>query len=467
MENTNYRRAKLSEIVRYSFGGLGSNIGYLLVLTYLTFYYTDKLHISPSIVAMLFLVSKLVDAFASILVGILSDRTKSRIGKFRPWVMYGSPILGIMIFLLFFVPSSLGDNAKIIYVFTMFILYSFASAAVNIPYHSLTPIMSEDPDQRTTVVMGKQMMQIPANLLVTAAALPLVALLGDGITGWVNLAILYGVITTISFWICANGAKKYDIPKTVVENVSAPKEKLTVGKQLQLILKNFPLLMLLIAYGFDNAAMSLSNASNMYFFTYNLNKQSLVAIYGLVSVLATIPTSFLVPSIVKKFGKRNSMLASYCLATIPLLALYFMPYSNHIGIIVMFILSASLFQISNITGWAALADCVEYGEWKTGLRGEGTVTSSLTFINKFGNALGGMAVGLALAAVGYVAGTTQSEAVLNVIKHMRVTAPVIAYVISIVAMYFYPITNKFFAKITKELEDRKSINVDSSNNMNA
>lgn len=456
MENAGYKRAKWYEILRYSFGGLGSNVPFMLVLMYLTFYYTDVVHINAAVVGALFLVSKAVDATASVIVGMLSDRTKSKLGKFRPWIIYGAPILGIFIVLLFTVPSSIGTTAKIAYIFVVFIIYSFVSSAVNIPYHSLTPVMSDDPNQRTTVAMAKQTMTIPAGLLVTAGALPLVKLFGNGSSGWIKLSMLYGVIVVVSFWLCASGAKRYDIQQSATTKGSASKSKPTAGKQFQLISKNFPLLMLLIAFGFDNIAAALSSASNMYFFTYNLHKQSLVAIFGLLSTLATVPTSLLVPILAKKFGKKNLMLVGYILATIPLLGLYFIPYSNAAGIVIMFILSAAIFQITSITGWAALADCVEYGEWKTGLRGEGVVTSALTFINKFGNALGGMLTGFVLAAVGYVAGRNQTDLVLNAIKHMRVTAPVIAYIISIIAMAFYPITNEFFIKITNELKDRKS-----------
>lgn len=452
----NYRRAKGNEILRYSFGGLGSNIGYLLVLSYLTFYYTDQLKISPAIVAVLFLVSKVVDALASMLMGLISDRTNSKYGKFRPWIIFGAPVLGINTFLLFWVPSSLSNNGKVIYVFVMFVLYSFVSSSVNIPYHSLTPVMSDDPNQRTTVAMAKQMMGIPANLLVAAAALPLVKLFGNGITGWQGLAALYGSVVILSFWTCASGAKKYDTMEIHNSKKVSTKEKVTIGKQFQLISKNLPLLLLMAAFGFDNLAMALSNAGNMYFFTYNLHRQNLVATFGLISVIATVPTSLLVPMLTRKFGKKKVMLVGYVFATIPLTAMYFLPYTNVAAIIAMLVISAALFQITNITGWAALADCVEYGEWKTGVRGEGTVSSSLTFINKFGNALGGMLTGIMLSAVGYIAGKQQSPAVLDAIRHMKVTVPIIAYVISIIAMLFYPITNEFFVKILNDLKERKN-----------
>jgi Na+/melibiose symporter-like transporter len=99
---------------------------------------------------------------------------------------------------------------------------------------------------------------------------------------------------------------------------------------------------------------------------------------------------------------------------------------------------------------------VEYGEWKTGVRGEGTVSSSLTFINKFGNALGGMLLGFVLSAAGYVAGQEQTPLVLSALHHIQVTVPIIVYVISIIAMSFYPITNEFFAKMTQELQEKRA-----------
>lgn len=456
MEKTKFNRATLPEIIRYSFGGLGSNIPFQLVLMYLTFYYTDIVKINPAAVGVLFLVSKAIDALASVLVGMLSDRTRSKLGKFRPWIIYGSPVLGVTILLLFFVPSGISDTTKIIYIYATFIIYSFASASVNIPYHSLTPVLTDDPDQRTTVTMAKQLQGVFAGLLVTAVALPLVSMFGGGSTGWTLLALTYGIIVTVSFWICASGAKRADNPGKLNIQVKKADEKVTVGKQLSLIGKNLPLVLLLIAFGFDNAAMALSNAANMYFFKYNLGNVNLVAVMGLVQTIVTVPVSFAVPALAKKFGKKSLMLWGYVLATVPLVLLHFVPYSNAYLVVGLFVTSAAIFQVTNICGWAALADCVEYGEWKTGLRGEGTVTSSLTFINKVGNALGGMLTGVILASVGYIAGKVQPDIVLEAIKHMRVTAPIIAYVISIVAMYFYVIDNKFFAKMMSDLAERRT-----------
>ena len=140
-----YARASFGDIFKYSFGGIGSNLAFFLVLSYLTYFYTDIFGIDTRIVAGLMLISRLIDAFTDPLMGILADHTHSRMGRYRPWIIFGAPGLGITMFLLFTAPE-LSPTLKIVYVYIIYIVYSLVSTVVNIPYHSLTPVLSEDPD---------------------------------------------------------------------------------------------------------------------------------------------------------------------------------------------------------------------------------------------------------------------------------------------------------------------------------
>lgn len=124
-------------------------------MSYLTFFYTDIFGIDTYIVSFLMLISRFIDAFTDPMMGILGDHTKSKMGRFRPWIILGAPVLGLLIFLLFTAPD-LSTNMKVVYAYEVYIAYSLASTVVNIPYHALTPVLSQDPQQRTVIVTWKQ-----------------------------------------------------------------------------------------------------------------------------------------------------------------------------------------------------------------------------------------------------------------------------------------------------------------------
>ena len=207
--NQKYEKAKFSDVFKYSFGGLGSNLAFFLVMSFLTFFYTDIFGISSYVVATLMLISRFIDAFTDPIMGMLGDNTRSKMGKYRPWIIFGAPVLGVLIFLLFTAPE-MSPTMKVVYAYVIYILYSLASTVVNIPYHALTPVLSEDPQQRTEIVAWKQGMGTVSQFVITILALPLVELFGGGKQGWALYGALIGIMTTISFWICAWGGKKYD-----------------------------------------------------------------------------------------------------------------------------------------------------------------------------------------------------------------------------------------------------------------
>lgn len=206
MNENRYAKAAFRDIVKYSFGGIGSNLAFLIVMSYLTFFYTDIFGISTLTVASLMLISRFIDAFTDPFMGMLGDHTISKMGKYRPWIIYGAPLLGVFVFLLFTAPA-LSPTMKVVYAYVIYIMYSLVSTVVNIPYHSLTPVMSEDPQQRTVIVTWKQGMSVIPQFIITIWALPMVDYFGGGKQGWAIYGALIGIATTISFWICAWGGE--------------------------------------------------------------------------------------------------------------------------------------------------------------------------------------------------------------------------------------------------------------------
>lgn len=453
MENQKVTATK-SEVFRYAFGGLGSNIPFLLIMSYLMFFYTDIGGISPALVGTLFFITRFIDAVTDPIMGMIADQTRSKFGKYRPWVMFGAPLLGLSTVSLFWIPDWPAEQ-KIIYIFTTYILYSLISTVVNIPYHSLTPVISEDSNQRTWIATSKQFMGIPAAILAQSLFLPLVNMFGGGEQGWLLTATLFSILIVLSFWICASSAKRND--KVVSINTMNNNERPTFSfkRQITLITKNTPLLMLMIAMSTNLIATAVTSAVALYYWTYNVGRPELFPILSLVGTLLSIPFFFLMPGLSKKIEKKGVFLYGSIAAIIPSLVILFTPAEMVWVTFTAAVCITILGPFTGAIGWAMLPDCVEYGEWKTGIKGAGVVSSSITFVNKLGSAVGGMLAGFLLAGAGYVAGQTQSPETLRTIIYLFTIFPILGHLATIIALRFYKIDSKFYEKIITELKQRR------------
>lgn len=454
MEQT-YKRASFSDVVKYSFGGIGSNMAFYLVMSYLTFFYTDIFGLDTMVVSVLMLVSRFIDAFTDPLMGMIGDHTVSKMGRFRPWIIFGAPVLGVLIFMLFTAPD-LSPTMKIVYAYVVYIGYSLASTVVNIPYHALTPVMSEDPQQRTTIVTWKQGMGTIPQFVVTVLAIPMVEFFGGGSTGWAIYGAFIAIITTISFWICAWGGKKYDVCDEETIRKAKEKSSFNFGRDMKLLLKNKPMMMLMIAFGTDVLANATCSAVNVYYFKYVIQDMSLVAQVANVTLWTGIVAIPLLPVLTKWLGKRRLFWWGEAISILPLLVLWLVPNpsANLIMMMSLFGFWGFISKFPSFLGWAMLPECSDFAEWKFGQRADGLMSSSLTFVNKFGMAIGGFIASFFLGLVGFVPDVVQPEAVCSMIGFLRFGMPILGYVASLISMWFYEITEDKYKEIRRDLDAR-------------
>lgn len=439
MNATKPQTASKGNIFQYSLGGFGSNILFFLQLSFLMYFYTDVFGVSPAAVGSLFLGVRLLDAIFDPMIGILSDRTRTRWGKYRPYLIFGAPLLAAVTILLFTAPD-LSPSGKIVYAAFTYLCYSLISSLVNVPFHSLTAIMSKDPNQTTTIATAKQFMALPAQIIVNAAVLPMVAFFGKGQQGWLVTAILLGVISLLSYWLCASGTKRYD----TVDNGDSSHLHPPLKTQLSLVAQNKPLLVLMFSM-FLNLVATTTNASvAVYFWQYNVNDISLYSQISLWGLLLSVPMYASMPYIARKIGKKNVFLYGSIASIVPTVVILLTPYENVTVLFIATIVKTVLGPFAGAIVWAMIPDCVQYGNWKTGIQGAGTVTSSCVFVNKLGSAIGGVLAGFILGAVGYVAGQAQNPEVLRTILYLFAGVPLIAYIGTIIVLKFYHIPPEVF-----------------------
>lgn len=444
---------KKSEVVFYSFGGFGSNLLFVFTTSFLMFFYTDVFKISPAAVGTVFLVVRLIDAFLDPFLGMLADRTRSRWGTYRPWLIFGSPLLAMSTLLLFTAPE-LSPTGKIAYAIAVYVGYSFVSSIVNIPYHALSAVLSQETTQRNWIVTAKNFMGNLGSLAVSGSVLPLVAFFGSGQKGWFFATLLFSIASIFSYWLCAYGSKQHDNKEiNNLRSMVEQKEHPTIKEQLKLISTNKPLAILLLATVVKMAALMSTSSIAIYYWQYNIGRPDLYSQLFIWGTILAIPAYFVTPHLAKKYGKKALYNFSCFITIVPSAILLFTPSEYVMTIFVLSVFVKVLGPFTTVLPWMMLPDCVDYGKLKTGINGSATVHSMMIFINKVGAAIGGLLSGVLLGVVGYVAGPQQPPEVLSMINYVYFLVPIIGYALGLVFMKFYPINNDYHSKILAEIKN--------------
>lgn len=448
MNSTKKQKPDYLNFGKYAMGGVGFSMTNMIVLTYLTFFCTDIFGISSLTVAGLMLVTKVIDAVTDPIMGFIADQTRSKSGRYRPYLIYGSPILGILIYLLFSAPE-LSAGMKIVFIYIVYIAYSLAFTVVGIPFTSLVPVLAKDSTERTMVVSWKNVMIQVGRLFITSFALPIVEAFGGGAAGWGRFGALVGIIITLCFWCVAWGLKPYDTIDLAIE-----KPKVNLWKEMYLITKNKPLLMLMLAFGTDMIANSTLLAVNMYYFKYVLNRVDLVPVTSIALTVTGVLANLAIPYLTGKAGKKRLYWWGSLLSILPLAVLMIKPIVPSSALIVLITLFGLISTVPSALAWAMLPDCVDYAEYITGVNGNGVVSSTFSFMNKFCGAIGSFLASYLLGIFGFEANQEQTKTVLFVIVFLRFGVPILGYIASLASMHFYELTDERNREIRRALDER-------------
>lgn len=394
----------------------------------------------------------MIDAVTDPIMGIIADKTRTKIGRYRPYLLFGTPVFGFTIFLLFSSPN-LSAAMKIVFLYIVYIGYSLAFTVVGVPYQASVPVIAKESDERTLVIAWKNLAVYVGRVFITTFSVPLVEFFGGGETGWARYGALVGFLVTLCFWSAAWGTKKYDLAEQNIE-----KEKIHLKSELQLITKNKPLLMIMIAFGTDMLANAALFAVNMYYFKYVLNRVDLVPITSLALTITGVIANVLLPALTKKFGKKKLYLCGTVLAIVPLAVLLVKPVVPDSALIFLITAFGLISTIPSCLSWAMLPDCMDNAEYITGIKGNGVVASTFMFFNKFSSALGAFLASFVLGLVGFAANQEQTQLVLTTIVVLRFGLPILGYIASLISMSFYDLTESKMTEIHEALQKRAKEN---------
>lgn len=443
---------KLSERLAYGFGDFGCNIIYTAMSAFLLFYYTDYAGVSAFAVGTIMMVSRLFDGVSDIIMGVIVDRTKSKYGKARPWILRMCIPFAISGVLLFSVPTSWAETPKLIYVFITYNLVStVVYTAINVPYSALNALMTQNPYERSVLSIFRNLLATAGTLTINIFTLPLVEFFGNNALAWTKTFFIFGIVAIIAFLYTFWGTNER--VKSVAQLQSTENNDVPVLVGIKALFKNKYWIMMTGMLALFFLMYAINGGSTVYYAKDILGDKNLVGTINGIFNIVQICGMFFIAMMIKKFGKRNIFALGLVLDIIGMLILN---YSN--GAMSLIIISSIIRGLGNACGgatmWAMVSDTIDYGEWKTGYRTEGLVNSACSFGWKIGNGIGSALLGLILEAGGYV-GTaiTQTETALFSIEICFIWIPIAIYVIGLVIMSFYHL-DKEFPAIIRDLNNR-------------
>ena len=473
----------------YGFGDAAANFVFQTMLIFQLGFYTDVFGITAAAAGTLLLVGRFWDAFFDPLMGVIADRTNTRWGKFRPWVLWSAIPFAIM-FVLAFTTPDFSASGKLVYAYITYILLMTFYSVNNLPYSALNGVITGDVNERTSLSSYRFFFAMSASFLVQGLMLPLVGKFGQGNAqhGWTITIGLFALLGIVFFVITFFSVRERIHPD--------PKQKSSPRQDFADLLKNAPWKSMFVLTLFLFITLALWGSAMFYYFTYYADKESLFGFlqslglvtstgveswwhsvlnaFGLIALndrsnvtsvgfslfnmtgqLVTILGVLASKALAMRFGKKSVFLVGLSLTTL-FTALFIIAPADAIGLVFFLNILKSLAYGPTIPLlWAMMADVADFSEWRQHRRATGVVFAGIVFALKAGLGLGGAICGWLLSVYGYVPNVVQTEHALLGIRMTASIYPAITFLIGVIALSFYGISRTLNLEIQNELMERR------------
>ena len=448
---------KLSFREKYSYGigALGKDFAYAIVSSYLMIYFTDLVGLNPAFVGTLFLVARLWDAINDPVMGMIVDNTRTKWGKFRPWILIGTVINATVIVFLFRRPN-LEGTALYAYYSVVYILWGMTYTIMDIPYWSMIPSLSNDKEEREKISVIPRIFASTAWLLIGAFGLTLIDKLGNGdaIKGYQLLAVGVSVIFVLTILVTV-----FNVKERV--QLGGNSEKVSVKQMINVLSKNDQLIAFIGVVLAMNLITQIAGGTSLYYFKYVIGNDKLNQVFYAFSGLAEIAGLMLFPILTQKIGRQSVFKLASILPIIGLAMLFVFGIiaptnAALIALAGIVLKSGSGLLLGSTT--VMLADVVDYGQYKLGTRNESIIFSAQTFLVKAASAVSGWLVGVGLSIAGYVPNAVQNASTILGLKVLMIGLPILcAIVMFIVYKNKYKINGEFHDMVLKAVEENKAV----------
>ncbi|MEZ9700572.1 melibiose:sodium transporter MelB [Vibrio sp. 10N.261.46.E12] len=440
----------------YGLGALGKDFACAPIYIFLMFYFTDVAGLSAAFVGTIFLAARIVDAVTDPMMGVIVDNTRSKFGKFRPWIVIGT-LLNAVVLVGLFSTHMFEGTTLYIYAAAAYILWGLTYTIMDIPYWSMIPALSSSRQEREKLVVWPRLFASLAWFITGTYGLHIVGKLGDGDQGqgFFNVAMLIAVLYVMSAFLIARNVKEKSAPAN-----AKPAERFSFKDVMVIIGKNDQLKALIGTVLSFQIANLLVGGFAIYYFSYALGNADLFPVYMMVAGIAEVAGVFLFPRIASVLPRKHLWVMACGFPVLSCITLLIMGFIAPGNAILIGIAGAAIkfgVGIANALQTVMLADVVDYGEHKTGRRSESVIFSVQTMLVKFAGAAGGFIVGIGLSIVGYVPNVEQSDSTIMGLQFMMVGLPAILMTVSALVYKRYYHLHEGFDK--EQADEETKVNV--------
>jgi glycoside/pentoside/hexuronide:cation symporter, GPH family len=451
--NTSVRKFGMRDKFGYLFGDFGNDFFFILVAAFLMVFYTDIFGIHPAQVGVLFMVARLWDAVADVTWGRFIDTRKAgKNGKFRPWILRMSVPLVVVGILMFIQIPGMSDGFYLAYAYVTYIIWGTLYSTVNIPYGSMASVITADPVERTSLSSWRTLGGQLAGLVINVVG-PMILFVNNkpNADRFMLAAFIFGGLAIACYLACY----KLTVERITLDETAKP--KVSLGKTMKGLVKNKPLITFLIMSLSFMVVFMLIGTVNVYLFKDYFESAQALSLVGLLQACAVFVAMPFVGTLVKKFGKKEVAAAGLLVAAAVYAVLYFLPELSAMQFVGILTVAMIGYGVFNLVVWAFVTDVIDYHEYLTGLREDGTVYSIYSMARKIGQAVAGGIGGIAIGAVGYQAGAAaQTAETLQGIHTLGTLVPaVVLGMVFLMLVFFYPLNKKRTEQLTIDLAAKR------------
>lgn len=445
------QRLKIRERLAYGVGDIGGNLVFAPVSAFILFYFTNIVGIGAAIAGTLLLFGRVLDGTLDLIVGTLIDRTNTRWGKARPWILFSTPVLIVSFALLFNVPAGLSQSGKEIYAFVFYFLcLGVGFVGSNLAYHTLLSVITSSSKMRVSLTVLRTFFAIFTTLIVNVATIPIITALGGGQSAWTTVTATYAIIAAVTFIVLFLGTKER------VKAILPPEEgaKLPFGTKVRHLVRN-PYFFLAFGFFFLTYALTGISSIGVFYAKDVLGDANLYSLLGLVGILPLLIGIWFMAPIIARIGKRRAMLWGVGVSIVGIGVSLIDP--TNVALVLTGLLIRGIGTVpSSAAMFALVADVVDYGEWKRGVRLDGMTYAAATAGQNFGGGVGAALVGWILAAGGYVGtASTQSGEAISSEVFIMLWLPLIL-TIALGAIIYFLNVDKSLPQMQQDLAARRA-----------
>lgn len=441
-------RLSFKEKAGYGLGDAAANFIFQTMVVFQLVFYTDTFGISAAAAGTLLIVARVWDAIFDPVMGIVADRTRTRWGKFRPWILWTAVPFGIMGFLTFTTPH-FGAHGKLVWAYVTYIVLMMVYSANNLPYSALSGVMTGDMGERTSLSSYRFVFAMSAQMIVQGLGLPMVKFFGGGndALGYQSTIGIFSVLAVIFFIVTFSMTRERIAP--------APDQRTSVRQDFADLTKNPPWVAMFILTIVLFVTLALRGGSVLYYWKYYVGRENLFSLFNVLGTSATIVGVIFSKPLAVRYGKRNLFIGGLAFTVLFTAGFAVLPPAAVTVMMAMEMLRQFAYGFTIPLLWAMMADVADFSEWKNHRRATGVVFSAIVFGLKAGLGIGGALGGYVLSAYGYVPNVAQTAQALDGIRLMMSLFPAAGFAICLACLLFYRIDLPFELRLADELAQRR------------